>query len=207
MTALIATTRTGTRRETAASRGLLGVAAAAAAMLGGCAAVAPPAPASPPGARLAATAARLPVAAAGFVRTTSRPVAGRGDVEGVEVVYSTGGGPPTAVAMVEVLAGGASAQTALDAALAEALRPGSVRRMREAGRFDVAVRGEGAASAPPLLCAETEGRYGRERVAGLVCAGRAGGALLRIRVTMPVRHPPPGDARAFAEAIAASLQG
>ncbi|WP_343897590.1 hypothetical protein [Craurococcus roseus] len=180
--------------------------ATAAVTLGGCTAVAPT-PLGASAAGLGATAARLPDSAAGFVRTASRPAAGRGDAEGLEVAYSTAGGPPTAAATVELLADGTAAPAALDAALAEALRPGPVRRMREAGRFTVAVRGKGAASAPPLFCAETEGRYGRERVAGLVCAGRASGALLRIRVTMPARQPPPGDARAFVEAVAVSLSG
>lgn len=173
---------------------------------GGCAPVAPQ-PAAPSTTGWAAAAARLPTSAGGFRRGEARPVAGRGGAGGLEVAYSTVGGPPTAAATVEVLADDTAAPAALDASLAEALRPGPVRRMREAERFTIPVRGEGAASAPPLFCAETAGRYGRERVAGLVCAGRAGGALLRIRVTMPARQPPPGDARAFAEAIAASMHG
>ena len=198
-----AATEGGARAGTIVPRTLACFAMAATA-LGGCAAVAPKPAAEGPGG-VGATAARLPASAAGFVRTASRPVAGRGDAEGLEVAYSTAGGPPTAAATVELLADGTAASAALDAALAEALRPGPVRRMREAGRFTVAARGEGAASAPPLFCAETEGRYGREGVAGLVCAGRAGGVLLRIRVTMPARQPPPGDARAFAETVATSL--
>jgi hypothetical protein len=177
---------------------------AAAAALGGCATVAPP-PAAPSTTALAALAARLPVVAAGFRKGEARPTAGRGAAEGVEVAYSAAGDRSTAAATVELLADDTPAQAALDAALAEVRRAGPARDMREAGRFAVAARGGSAAAGQPLSCAETAGRYGRERVAGLVCAGRAGGALALIRVAMPARRPPPADPRAFAEAIAAGL--
>ena len=172
------------------------LAAAVPAFLGGCAA-APPSVAPPVGP--AALADRLPAVAAGFRRGEARPAGGAG--QGREVAYATGGGRLTAAATVELLAEDTAAAAALETMLSEVLRPVPPREMREAGRFTVP--GGGAAS--PLLCAETAGRYGRERVAGLACAGRAGGALLRIRVTMPAREPPPADPRAFAEAIAASL--
>ena len=145
-------------------------------------------------------AERLPAAAAGFRRGATRPAV---PGEGREIGYSTEAGRSTAVATVELLAEATPAAAALDAAVAETSRGGPAREMREAGRLAL---GDGAAS--PLFCAETVGRYGRERVAGLVCAGRFGGALLRIRVTMPAgREPAPADPRAFAEAIAAALSG
>jgi hypothetical protein len=176
---------------------------AAAASLGGCASAQPSFSAAaagvPSSTGPAALADRLPAMAAGFRRGDARP-AGAG--AGREVAYATGGGPMTAAATVELLAEDTGAAAALEAMLAEALSPLPSRDMREAGRFTVA---GAAAAAPPLLCARTAGRYGRERVSGLACAGRAGGALLRIRVTMPAREPPPADPRAFAEAIAAAV--
>jgi hypothetical protein len=180
---------------------LAGALAAAAlpALLGGCAPV-PPAATPAAGAGPAALAERLPPVAAGFRRGEARlAVSGQGR----EVAYATNGGRLTAAATVELLAEDAEPAAALDAALADMLRAGPPREMREAGRFTAAPGG----AAPPLACARTAGLYGRERVAGLVCTGRAGGALLRIRVTMPAREPPPADPPAFAEAIAASLSG
>jgi hypothetical protein len=151
----------------------------------------------------AALAERLPTMVAGFRRGATRPAIPGG---GREVGYSTEVGRATAAATVEVLADGTPPGPALDALLADVLRAGPAREMREAGRFTVpALRAADAVS--PLLCAETAGRYGRERVAGLACAGRAGGALVRIRVTMPAREPPPADPRAFAEAVAAAMSG
>lgn len=153
-------------------------------------------------AAVAALAERFPASAAGFRRGMARPaVSGQGR----EVAYATEGGRLTAAATVELLAEDTAPAAALDAALADVLRAGPAREMREAGRFTATAAGAGGAS--PLACARTAGRYGRERVAGLVCAGRAGGALLRIRVTMPAREPPPADPRAFAEAIAETLSG
>ena len=179
-------------------------AAAAAASLGGCASAQPSFPAAagvPSSTGPAALADGLPAMAAGFRRGEARP-ARHGAGQGREVAYATGGGPLTAAATVELLAEDTGAAAALEAMLADALNPLPSRDMREAGRFTVA---GAAAAAPPLLCARTAGRYGRERVSGLACAGRAGGALLRIRVTMPAREPPLADPRAFAEAIAAAV--
>ncbi len=153
----------------------------------------------------AALAERLPALAAGFRRGSTRPAVPGG---GREVGYSTEAGRATAAATVEVLTDETAPGPALDALLADVLRAGSARELREVGRFTIAAPGGGGAlAASPLLCAETTGRYGRERVVGLVCAGRAGGALVRIRVAMPAREPPPADPRAFAEAIAAALSG
>ena len=155
----------------------------------------------------AALVERLPAVAAGFRRGEVRPAASSGARDGREVGYATSGGRATAAATVELLAEDTGAAAALDAMLAEAQRAGPAREVREAGRFTLASAGV-AGPASSLLCAETVGRYGRERVAGLVCAGRAGGALLRIRVTMPAgREPARADPRAFAEAIAAALSG
>jgi hypothetical protein len=174
----------------------------------GCAARPLPGAAAGSAAGPAALVERLPAVAAGFRRGEVRPAAGTGAMSDArEVGYATSGGRATAAAMVELLSEDTGAAAALDAMLVEAQRGGPGREMREAGRFTLAPGGAGG-SAPPLFCAETAGRYGRERVAGLVCAGRAGGALLRIRVTMPAgREPAPADPRAFAEAIAAALSG
>lgn len=168
----------------------------AAASLAACAAVPAPSAATGP----AALAERLPPVAAGFLRGESRPAAA--PVAGREVAYATENGRATAAANVELLADATDPAPALDTALAEAARAGPAREVREAGRFTVAPAG-GA----PLLCAETAGRYGRERVTGLLRTGRAGATLLRIRVAMPARQPPPADPRAFAAAIAAALHG
>jgi hypothetical protein len=189
------------RRAATGGFGPLAAALAAAlpAFLSGCAPV-PHSASSAVGASSAVLVERLPAVAAGFRRGAARPIGGA--EEGREVSYATPGGRLTAAATVELLAENTAAAAALDAALADALRAGPAREMRDAGRLTVAAGG-----VSPLLCAETVGRYGRERVAGLVCAGRVGGALLRIRVTMPAREPPPADPRAFAEAIAAALSG
>jgi hypothetical protein len=173
--------------------------AALPAFLSGCAPV-PHSASSAVGASSAVLVERLPAVAAGFRRGAARPIGGA--EEGREVSYATPGGRLTAAATVELLAENTAAAAALDAALADALRAGPAREMRDAGRLTLAAGG-----VSPLLCAETVGRYGRERVAGLVCAGRVGDALLRIRVTMPAREPPPADPRAFAEAVAAALSG
>jgi hypothetical protein len=167
------------------------------ALLGGCAAE-PPSAASSAGP--AALTGRLPAVAAGFQRGEARPVGAAG--QGREVAYATGGGRFTAAATVEFLAEDTAAAAALETMLDEVLRAVLPREMRDAGRLTLAAGG-----VSPLLCAETVGRYGRERVAGLLCAGRVGGTLLRIRVTMPAREPPPADPRAFAEAVAAALSG
>lgn len=189
------------RRAATGGFGPLAAALAAAlpAFLSGCAPV-PHSASSAVGASSAVLVERLPAVAAGFRRGAARPIGGA--EEGREVSYATPGGRLTAAATVELLTENTAAAAALDAALADALRAGPAREMRDAGRLTVAAGG-----VSPLLCAETVGRYGRERVAGLVCAGRVGGALLRIRVTMPAREPPPADPRAFAEAIAAALSG
>ncbi|CAA9279174.1 MAG: hypothetical protein AVDCRST_MAG04-3601 [uncultured Acetobacteraceae bacterium] len=189
------------RRAATGGFGPLAAALAAAlpAFLSGCAPV-PHSASSAVGASPAVLVERLPAVAAGFRRGAARPIGGA--EEGREVSYATPGGRLTAAATVELLAENTAAAAALDAALADALRAGPAREMRDAGRLAVAAGG-----VSPLLCAETVGRYGRERVAGLVCAGRVGGALLRIRVTMPAREPPPADPRAFAEAIAVALSG
>lgn len=191
----------GPRRPAPPVRALLAAAAAAwpALLGGGCAPLAPPGGAVSDAAGPAALVDRLPAVAAGLRRGAARATGGAG--EGREVPYATGG-LLTAAATVELLAENTAAAAALDAALADALRAGPAREMRDAGRLTLAAGG-----VSPLLCAETVGRYGRERVAGLVCAGRVGGTLLRIRVTMPAREPPPADPRAFAEAVAAALSG
>ena len=190
---------TGNRTAGGGCRVVLGaVAAALPALLAGCALA--PSAATTVASSPAASVDRLPAVAAGFRRGEARPVGGAGP-PGREVAYATEGSRFTAAATVELLAEDATAAAALESMLAELLRPAPAREVRDAGRFAVAA----ADAAPPLLCARTDGRYGRERVAGLACAGRVGGALLRIRVAMPAREPALADPRAFAEAIAAAL--
>lgn len=55
-------------------------------------------------------------------------------------------------------------------------------------------------------CAELEGNYGRQPVRSTVCAGAAGGQLLRLRLTQPRRDPPAADAAAFVREVAAALR-
>ena len=192
------------RSEPSPLRALLVGAALLPLVAGGCAPAPSPGAGTVSGAGAAALAERLPALAAGFRRGATRPAVPGG---GREVGYSTEAGRATAAATVEVLTDETAPGPALDALLADVLRAGPAREMREAGRFTIP-QPDAADGSPSLLsCAETAGRYGRERVAGLVCASRAGGALVRIRVTMPARQPPPAEPRAFAEAIAASLSG
>ena len=154
-------------------------------------------------------AARLPTDAAGFQRGQALPLA-RGEA-GREVAYATRG-RIAAGATVELYRpeGGPvpegpdspAAAEAFEQLLRDALRPQPHRRLRESARLVLP-----AAGPPALRCAETEGSYGRERVQGLLCAGGIGGGLLRLRVTMPARHAPAADPRAFATAIVAALRG
>ncbi|MFC7539771.1 hypothetical protein ACFQU2_10345 [Siccirubricoccus deserti] len=159
---------------------------------------------------LATLADRLPEEAADFRRGAVVP---RPD-GGLEIGYRTTG-RTAAGAMVALYrpagpADAAAVEAALEDLLRDALLPRPTRNLREIGRLTLPdPRPEaGPGAAPPgLRCAETAGRYGRERVAGLLCAGAAGGSLLRLRIGMPDRDPPPGDARAFAAAILAALRG
>lgn len=153
-------------------------------------------------------AARLPSDAAGFLRGPSLPM---GDGKGQEVAYAPPG-RTAAGATVEVYRSGTApvpdgtetdqARDAFQQLVQEALRPQPPRQVSERRRLTLPVAG------PPLLrCAETEGSYGREKVEGLVCAGAAGGSLLRLHVVMPQRNPPAADATAFATAILAAMRG
>lgn len=173
-----------------------------AAILGGC----ETAPAGDAGAAAlpspAELAAQLPPDAAGFRRGQTLPL---GDRVGREVAYATPG-RTAAGATVEVFrpddqampdgAASTAATAAFELLISNALRQQPPRQVRERRRFPLPADG------PPLLhCVETEGSYGREQVEGLLCAGAAGGSLLRVRVAMPLRDPPVGDATAFAAAI------
>ncbi len=143
-------------------------------------------------------AQRLPTETAGFRRgaTLAEPQPGA-----VEVPYATSG-QLAAGATVTLLpvAGAADEAAALEAMVADARQAAPHRRLRDVARFTLPAGGPAR-----LRCAETEGTYGRERVEGLLCAGRSGATLVRLRVTMPRRDPPPADARAFAAGIAAAL--
>lgn len=152
---------------------------------------------------------RLPEEAAGFRRGATLPLPQR--LEGREVAYATRG-RIAAGAILELYrlaegpmppgAGSPGAAAALAEMVEEALHAPGHRQQRETARLTLPV-----ATDPGLACAETTGFYGRERVQGLLCAGGIGGGLLRLRVTMPQRHPPPADPRAFATAILAALRG
>ena len=103
-------------------------------------------------------------------------------------------------------AGSPAAAAALADLLEEALHAPGHRQQRETARLTLPAE-DAPGTALGLACAETTGRYGRERVQGLFCAGGIGGGLLRLRVTMPQREPAPADPRAFATAILAALPG
>jgi len=152
-------------------------------------------------------AARLPEDAAGFERGQIFPLT-RGE-PGQEAAYATRGLPAAAATVqIRAPAGGPvpdgpdspAAAAAFDDLLRDALRPEPQRRLRESARFLL------PEAAPAMRCAETEGRYGRERVRGLLCVGGLRGNLVRLRLGMPQSEPPPADPRAFAAAIAAALR-
>lgn len=155
----------------------------------------------------AALAALLPEDAAGFERGQTLPLA-RGE-PGQEVAYATRG-LPAAAATVQIRApaegpvpdgpDSAAATAAFNRLLQDALRPEPQRRLRESAQFLL------PETAPTLRCAETEGRYGRERVRGLVCAGGLRGNVVGLRLVMPQSEPPPAEPRAFAAAIATALR-
>ncbi len=153
-------------------------------------------------------ALRLPPEAAGFRRGQTLPL---GDRTGREVAYATPG-RTAAGATVEVFrpddravpegAESTAATAVFEQLVQDTVQQRPPRRMQELRRFPLPATG------PPLLrCAETEGRYGREQVQGLLCAGAVGGSLLRLRVAMPQRAPPAADAEAFAAAILDALRG
>ncbi|TCZ51562.1 hypothetical protein [Roseicella aquatilis] len=153
-------------------------------------------------------AARLPETAAGFQRGATLPLPQRPG--GQEVAYATRG-RIAAGAIIEIhppaepVPDGAASPAiaaALAELLAEAQRAPGHRQQRETGRLTLPEAGP-----PGLACAETTGLYGRERVQGLLCAGALEGRVLRLRVTMPRREPPPADPRAFATAILRALRG
>lgn len=167
--------------------------------------------AAPPAPRLDATAAaaRLPAEAAGFHRGQSLPL--RPPAEGMEVAYATPAARHRAAALVRLSPAGADlpdgpesqpASAAFQGELNQALRgPDRARHLREARRFTL-----DAAGRPALACAALEGRYGRQPVEALVCAGAVGGNILRLKVSMPSLQPPIADAEAFAGAILAALR-
>lgn len=148
-------------------------------------------------------AGRLPASVLGFQRGAIAPLGGR---DGIEAAYSTRG-VPAAAAIVQLVpvAGDPSDPAPTEAALAgmvrESMQSRTTRRVRDRGpRFTLPAEGPAR-----LICAETEGMLGRERVEGLLCAGRFMGSLAQIRVTMPLAYPPPADARAFAAGVALAL--
>jgi hypothetical protein len=190
-------------------------AAAAALVLSACATPAEPEGLGSPDALVL----RLPESVAGFER---REVLPPSPGEGRTVSYATrgrlaagalvelsvppsppGGGP--AVAAAPEGPDSPAATAALAAMLEEGMRATAPRHLREEGRLVLPAAGD-AAQPPALGCAETSGRYGRERVQGLLCAGVLRGVLVRLRVSMPQASPPPADARAFASGIVAALR-
>ncbi len=141
--------------------------------------------------------ARLPDSVAAFRRGATTPLTEPSP--GSEVAYAT---PNRAIAgYVQVLRRGepmAAEATAgeLRRFVAEAAT-GSSRRMRERGQ----------ATLSGLDCVELEGTYGRQAVESLACAGVFGGQLVRLRLTMVRRGDRMGEARGFAEGVAAALRG
>lgn len=147
--------------------------------------------------------ARLPASVAAFERGPAAPLAGR---DGMEVPFNTRGVPAAAAIVQFVPATGdpadpAPAEAALASLVRETMQSRTTRRVRDRGtRFTLPAEGPAR-----VICAETEGTLGRERVEGLLCAGRFGGSMALVRVTMPQRSPPPADARAFVSGIAVAL--
>ena len=184
------------------------VTAAAALILAGAAlpgCTATPAHDSPEAATPTRLAERLPATLQGFERGPAAPLAGR---DGIELPYATRG-LPAAAAIVQLLPAvgppgdPAPTEAALAGLVRDSVQSRAARRVRDRGpRFTLPAGGPAR-----LICAETEGTLGRERVEGLLCAGRFTGTLVQIRVTMPQAFPPPADARAFATGIAAALAG
>jgi hypothetical protein len=151
-------------------------------------------------------AERLPPALAGFERGPVVPVADGG---GVEVPYATRG-LRAAAATLRLLPAAPGQDPAAPPAADEAALPALLRDLAQAGPHRrIAPRGApfsvAAAGTPRLACQETEGTYGRERVDGLVCAGRHGASQVRLRLAMPRTSPPAADARGFAAAMAQAL--
>ena len=152
-------------------------------------------------------AQRLPTQAGTFQRGATSPI--ENPLPGVEVAYATSG--RSAAGFVQVV-------RPADGALPDG--PGSVVVQEEYRRvLAAAQRGSGPhrrlrlvnetdqpPGAPLLRCAELEGAYGRTPVMSTNCVGAAGGQLLRLRVSMPRRDPPPADPRAFVRDIAAALR-
>jgi hypothetical protein len=150
---------------------------------------------------------RLPDEAAGFVRgdTVAAPIGEDGREAGYRTPGLTGAGATVMLyrqpgATVPPGADSPAVAEAFGALLQDAMRPLPHRQVRAEERFSLPATGPAV-----LRCVETAGVYGRERVQGLLCAGGVGGAVLRMRVTMPRRNPPPADARAFAAAILDAL--
>jgi hypothetical protein len=170
-------------------------------LLGACAQG--PAPDSPEATTPVLLVARLPAGIAGFERGPAAPLSGR---DGMEVPFNTRG-VPAAAAIVQIIpatgdpSDPAPAEAALAGLVRETMQSRTTRRVRDRGaRFTLPAEGPAR-----VICAETEGTLGRERVEGLLCAGRFGGSMALIRVTMPQRSPPPADARAFAAGVAVAL--
>ncbi len=192
---------TTTRRARAALRrpGLAGLMLAV--LLAGCAGG--PDPESPEATTPVLLVARLPAGVAAFERGPAAPLTGR---DGMEVPFNTRG-VPAAAAIVQIVpatgdpADPAPAEAALAGIVRETMQSRTTRRVRDRGaRFTLPAEGPAR-----VICAETEGTLGRERVEGLLCAGRFGGSMALVRVTMPQRSPAPADARAFASGIAVAL--
>jgi hypothetical protein len=128
---------------------------------------------------------------------------------GTEVGYSTTG-RIAAGATVEINrpgtrtfpdgAGSSEAGRALAQTIAEQTLPAPGRSVTETGRFTV------PADDPALVCASTSGRFGRESVQGILCAGGLNGNLVQLRATQPGRASPPADLRGFAAGVATSLR-
>ncbi len=161
----------------------------------------PPVPPGPP----EQLAARLPDRAAAFTRGSTTPI--EQPSRGREVNYAAAGRSAAAVVQIWQASGESprdgiespAARAAFDQAVREAEQAGSHRRLQARDRFTLP-----AGSGAMLRCAAMHGNYARQPVNGLICAGAAGGALLRLRVVMPDHNP--ADARAFATAIATALR-
>jgi hypothetical protein len=151
-----------------------------------------------------ALAARLPAEAAGFAR--GEAALPDPEATSVEVAYATRGRHAAGATVLLARRPGAEPpppDLALQDLVQDALRPQPHRQARERGaRFPVPAAGT---TRLRLVCTETEGVYGRERVEGLLCAGTLGSTGVQLRLTMPRRNPAAADARGFAATVAATL--
>jgi hypothetical protein len=150
-------------------------------------------------ATLQAQAERLPAEVAGFTRGGT--VWHEADRPGFGVTVDYAGPARAAVATVSLYDRG----EALDAAVAEVIQLAGTRTAQtisERERSAMPVPGSS-----PLACSRLEGTYGRQEVRTLLCIGAAGGRMVKVQVTAPLRPVRPVEAEPFVVGIAQAARG